>query len=288
MSRRHPKRLTSKQSASDSHQSKRHRSNHQRRGQRPRVNLREERLRRGYSIEDIAERARIPMRVIEALETGDVTGVQKGPLLLGYKRQYLRLLRLPENAKLIFRQPGLGESLGRELGQRLKTLTKTNTTTSHFPAPNLAKLTASSVLITAAIILGLKGVSNVIDPPKTVESTPIAVETQEESTSLLTTLSDIFTRSEPVPEKKEASLPRFGIRPLSNVSVKITVDGQVAHKGIMKSARKFKKFEFEKRLEFWTEDMSSLKLSYNDRLIQPQGDISGSRKLVFAIDKSDL
>ncbi|MDP2305373.1 MAG: DUF4115 domain-containing protein [Pseudomonadota bacterium] len=58
--------------------------------------LREARGRMGLSIEDAAQRARIPLRYLEALERDDLAIFGKGPFALGYTRQYRRFLSLPD------------------------------------------------------------------------------------------------------------------------------------------------------------------------------------------------
>ena len=67
------------------------------------VNLREERESRGLSIRDVSHQARIPVHYLEALETGIVPQKLRGPILLSYKKKYLKFLRLPQEAKLRFR-----------------------------------------------------------------------------------------------------------------------------------------------------------------------------------------
>ena len=160
---------------------------------------------------------------------------------------------------------------------------ETNTTTSY---QHQASQT-NRVIYTdnRTIILGLKAVSGLVDLPDRASAKTEISETEEKS--MFEQLSEIFSAPEET-EVIEPTSPRLAIRPLSDVNVKITVDGELAHSGIMTETSDFTTFEFERRLEFWTEDMSSLRLSYNKRLIQPQGDISGSRKLVFAIDRADL
>ena len=53
---------------------------------RVRVNLREERTRRGFSLQDISIRTNIPLPFLEALETGIVPQHLRGRKLGQYKR----------------------------------------------------------------------------------------------------------------------------------------------------------------------------------------------------------
>ena len=54
--------------------------------------LRHERERRGWSLEDVADRTRIPRPYLEALEDGNHDVLPPGPFFRGYLRQYLEFL----------------------------------------------------------------------------------------------------------------------------------------------------------------------------------------------------
>ncbi|NOY24556.1 MAG: helix-turn-helix domain-containing protein, partial [Oligoflexia bacterium] len=56
------------------------------------MDLRQERRRRGLSLEQVAQRSRIPVQYLRALETGHYTDVPQGPFLDGYQRQYREFL----------------------------------------------------------------------------------------------------------------------------------------------------------------------------------------------------
>lgn len=60
--------------------------------------LREERERRGLSIEDLAKQTRISARYFEAIERGDASALPSGFFYRSFVRQYARMLDLPEEA----------------------------------------------------------------------------------------------------------------------------------------------------------------------------------------------
>lgn len=58
--------------------------------------LRSARERAGLSIDQAADKTRIPKKYLEALERGDLSAFPPGPFLSGYTRQYRKFLTLPE------------------------------------------------------------------------------------------------------------------------------------------------------------------------------------------------
>lgn len=60
------------------------------------ADLREARTKAGLSLEDAAQKTRIPQRYLEALERGDTGVFPPGPFLSGYTRQYRAYLGLPD------------------------------------------------------------------------------------------------------------------------------------------------------------------------------------------------
>ena len=97
------------------------------------------------------------------------------------------------------------------------------------------------------------------------------------------TMSNAGPKAPPIPD-----IPEFSLRSFTDVDVQISVDGNEAHKGKYKPKRERTVYQFERRLEFWTDNVSQLEIGYNGRKIRPQGSVSKQRKLVFAMDRSDL
>ena len=63
------------------------------------VDLRQERERRGLSLDEVSQRSRIPRNYLLALESGEVGGLPRGPFLESYQRQYLLFLGLPVDSR---------------------------------------------------------------------------------------------------------------------------------------------------------------------------------------------
>ena len=60
--------------------------------------LRHERERRGWTLDDVASRTRIPRPYLEALEDGNHDVLPPGPFFRGYLRQYLEFLGHSESS----------------------------------------------------------------------------------------------------------------------------------------------------------------------------------------------
>ncbi len=82
------------------------------------VDLREERERRGLSIDEVSRRSRIPRQYLDAIETGDREGLPRGPFFDSYQRQYLAFLGLPQTSQLVARRPARAPSGRSDAGPR--------------------------------------------------------------------------------------------------------------------------------------------------------------------------
>lgn len=78
--------------------------------------LREERERRGLTIEELARQTRIHARYFEAIERDDIGALPGGFFYRSFLRQYARLLELPEEVY----QPEIDRSLAEEAGKPYK------------------------------------------------------------------------------------------------------------------------------------------------------------------------
>ena len=274
---------------------------------RPRINLRDERERKGLQIEQISQQARIPLRYIEALETGNISAVKKGPQLLAFKKQYLEFLGLPLNAKLRFRT-----KKKRRPQSKKRSLTRTITTTSThpLPRPSLLKLMASAFVVIMIMLLSMKMFSSMIDksnraakfqPTKAVDSTPAtakaektpAEEKQGTLSSILQAALTTNTAKAATKEVEKKTIPQFSIRAIGHASARIVVDGEVvfpeegSRSGKLVPGRK-QSFDFAHKIELWTNRIDKIDVRHNGDRIIPQGSYNGERRMVFVKNRADL
>jgi len=274
---------------------------------RTRVNLRREREKAGHSLEQVSRGARIPLRYIEALETGNIRLVKKGPQLGAFKKQYLQFLGLPENAKLRFRASE--RTRARRTKSKPSGQTKTITTTSTNPLPrlNFAQVMVSVFVLMMITLLGLKVISSLIDrhitANKVMESlaaTQPAPKSPQKSTTdnppnLLNVLHSAIAVKEAIASSTHRELPSppptappgLSIRASDHAAAKITVDGISMFEGKM-PVRKLMAFDYERKIEIWTNHIGKVDIRQAGSRIRPQGAYNGSRRLVFVRDRSDL
>lgn len=62
--------------------------------------LRKERERKGWTLQQVADRTRIPLRYLESMEGGDFTGMPATVYVRGFLRSYCKILDLDEDAEL--------------------------------------------------------------------------------------------------------------------------------------------------------------------------------------------
>lgn len=65
---------------------------------RPGERLRDARVSQGLTLDDVAARTRIPMRHLEAIETGDYSGLPSATYAMGFSKSYARAVGLDEVA----------------------------------------------------------------------------------------------------------------------------------------------------------------------------------------------
>lgn len=275
---------------------------------RPRINLRFEREERGLSIEQVAEEARIPFRYIEALETGDLNKVQRGPYLRSFKQQYLRYLGLPTNAVLYFKmQPKPRKQ--KKMPKRHQTTT--STTTTIFYGPSFGRLMASSAIIAIIIVLGLRITSAFVDKRKTrkaqhttqkettekkepklatkEKAVPKEKKTAKRKKDLLFALETFISASPPEdPTTRALPAGKSSLSLQSRLPLKAEIVVDDKEEQLQLKPNKEKNYEFGKRLEFSAKSIDHLRISYNGNRIKPQGSLTKERKLVFVQDRQDL
>ena len=227
---------------------------------RQRVHLRTERRKRGWSAKDIYEQTKIPLRYIEALETGDMSGVQKGSRLLEARMRYLNMLELPLDSKITFKST-----------QRLYEGTET---TGNIVENGLAKKVAIAIIAMMVLVVCIK-LSSII-----VDGVP------EKTSSIISNLQNTVTVSTPK-EVAPAIKKDLVLRSTGYALATIVVDGEEVHNEMLKP-RKSYSFDFDTEVEIWTDNVSLLEIDLKGERISPQGAVANERKLIFTIDKDML
>jgi len=220
------------------------------------IELRHERERRGWTLDDVADRTRIPRRYLEALEDGNHDVLPPGPFLRGYLRQYLEFLGQDPDAPT-----DDASAEGNVEGED-----------SHFdedsdyPSPipprsevPLIRLVVTGFVITLVIVLSLQLGERLITP------SPVAVASNAGGTASI------------------GPLQKVRIHAGEDVSIQVTSDGEVAFTGTL-PATETKEFESNRRIAVDIGDLRWVTIHYNGERIEPLGNLSKKRRIVFIHD----
>jgi len=227
---------------------------------RQRIHLRTERRKKGLSAHQVYEKTKIPLRYIEALETGNMDSVQKGSRLLEARMRYLNLLGLPLDSKISFKPPqGMYE--GTE-------------TTGNIVENGLAKKVAVAIIAMMVLVVCIKLASIVVDGMPT-HAMDIVADIQN-------------TSSVNVPDPTPAQpINDLVLRATGYAKATIIVDGVELHNDLLQPRKKYT-FDFNDQLEIWTDNVSLLEIDLKGDRISPQGAVANERKLIFSFDRDVL
>lgn len=228
----------------------------------PPEELRSARARAGLSLDEAAQRTRIPAKYLDALEKGDLSVFPPGPFLGGYTRQYRRFLGLPETPVATLRAPEatrptlptpaprVSPGGAAELDERTITLTGPN---GILAKQSRARLVALGVAATAVVGLG------VAVAVRAIPDTPPDVGTLPDQVVSLTTM-------EPV-------------------RATVVADGRTVFTGQIApgAASTYKAHD---RLELSLASLEGVVLHYNGNALKPLGAQSRPRRLVFIDDRN--
>ena len=262
-----------------------------------RINLREERERRHITIKDVSYIAGIPVQFIEALETGIVPKKLRGPILLSYKKKYLKFLELPQDSKLRFRTSK--QQLPPSKNRRNRTKTLLTTTTNGIKQPSTLQSMAVGFSLAICCIVVLKLISSIFDtpanatePPPTTEKT--SIEATDVAASVQTSWIDSLLQAT-IPEEgseeqdsppAEAAPPKdvatMTVYANENTKIQLHCDGALLYNGYLeKGSDNTQICEFTDKVSLWSKDVSRVRISFNDRLIRPMGPQDTARTFVF-------
>ena len=228
---------------------------------RKRVHLRTERKKRGWSSRYVYEQTKVPLRYIEALETGNMESVQKGSRLLEARMRYLTLLKLPLDSKITFVDPNMYSN---------------TETTGNLQTEGASKTVAYSIILVMIAVICIKLTGIIVDALQ--NDKPLI-----QSSSLEATKSSI---SAPVPSPVEDH-PDFRLYTTGNVFATVVIDGEEVHNDTLTPNKRYN-FDFTKKIEIWSNNVSLLHIELHGKRIAPQGAVANERKLIFAVDRASL
>lgn len=222
---------------------------------------REARERAGLSLDDVAAKTKIPVKWLEALESGNTGAFPPGPFLGGYSRQYRAFLGLGEAAPVAGPPPSrpLPEPRPAPASRRTAPAagatgepTETTTTIPGLRTSRRARAAVAGVLAAAAlvsfVVLG-GGVRGEADP---------AVGVPPDLVLLVTSAS--------------------------GVGANVTADGRTLHEGKLPAGKQVK-FAAHDRLEVELDELKGVTLVYNGSTLRPLGAQSRPRRMVFEDDR---
>jgi cytoskeletal protein RodZ len=212
--------------------------------------LRYERERRGWSLDDVASRTRIPRQYLEALEDGNHEVLPPGPFFRGYLRQYLEFLgEEPSEDERTEAQQDIVDQVIE--GQVARATSAAMEISQGVP---LTRLVIAGFVLTLAITLALQ-VNHRLNAPTIVPSAN----------------GPIVALGPPHKVKVYA---------IEDVKVEVTIDGQTAYNDTLRGTNGME-FEATNHLELDISDLTRVRLHYNDKRIEPLGSLSRGRRLVF-------
>ena len=225
---------------------------------RQRIHLRTERKKRGWSAHYINQKTKIPLRYIEALETGNLDNVQKGSRLFEARIRYLTILELPLDSKITFSSPqGYNNT----------------ETTGDIQSEGVSKNVAYAIILVMIAVICIKLTAIIVD--KVQNNTPILEPTQLTTTANIPTPKAVF------------NTPDFQLYTTGNTRAIIVVDGEEIHNDVLQPNKRYR-YNFTEKLELWSDNISLLNIELHGEKIAPQGAVANERKLIFTIDRAAL
>ena len=210
--------------------------------------LRHERERRGWTLDDVASRTRIPRPYLEALEDGNHDVLPPGPFFRGYLRQYLEFLGQTEGTGRDSLEPN-------ELDERIEQSVAEATAAALDSSQRvpMMRIGIAGFLVTMVLALGYTVYDRLTATPTT-------------------TVNGVVVPVGP---------PHIvRIKAIEDVHMAVTTDGRLAYDKKMRGGSTLD-FKAISRLELEIADLTRVRIHYNDKRIEPLGSVSRGRRLVF-------
>lgn len=217
--------------------------------------LRHERERRGWTLDDVASRTRIPRPYLEALEDGNHDVLPPGPFFRGYLRQYLEFLGHSDSSE----EPSAdgADDLDKRIEQSVAQATSA-ALDSNQRVP-LIRLAIAGFLITLVVTLGYSVYQRLTATPTT-------------------TVNGVVVPAGP---------PHIvRIKAIEDVHMAVTTDGTLAYDKTLRGGSTLD-FKAVSRMDLEIADLTRVRLRYNDKRIEPLGSLSRGRRLVFMHEALD-
>ncbi|MDP6932255.1 MAG: DUF4115 domain-containing protein [Myxococcota bacterium] len=218
--------------------------------------LRQARESRGLSLEEVSARVQIPSSYLDALETGRHEHLPPGPFVKGYLRQYMEFLGMNPSA----------EALAEHLGEDTTTDPSTDSlllrpeptgddismSTTGLGSPLSTPRMASAGIALACLALGVVWIgSSLLDGPREHSSSPATLTPQT-----------------------------LKLRALDRSRITVHADGTLLYGGRLEAGES-RVFQGRERLQVETSDLTRLVMYYNGDKVEPLGNLSKGRRLVF-------
>ncbi len=215
--------------------------------------LRYERERQGWSLDDIANRTRIPRTYLEALENGDHEVLPPGPFFRGYLRQYLEFLGADDTERTEAEQSALDTQIE---GSVALATSAAMATSQHIP---LVRLVITGFVITIAIVL--------------IQQVGHRIATQ----------GTVGPDGTPLPAGPPHHLNIYAI---DDVRLTVHADDEPPVKHTLRGTRSLS-VDARHRLGIDISDLGRVSLTYNKEHIEPLGSVNRKRRLVFMHEVRD-
>ena len=275
--------------------------------ERPIVYLRQERQRRGLRREDIKTGARIPLKYITMLETGqypEQIDDQLKAKIKAYRKAYLRYLGLPSNARLKLKKQST-------IAAAVQEVTSIFSKTDSLPQSGFFKTLIYSFIGIVFVLSLVQGISAVfknqdqqtldlqsqnIEDEKDAEEPPQAKDIigkmpiQKSFMDWL--LRNLSTTPTTQAESQNGALrPNVKIRILEPVHLKVVIDGRLDFKRFVNPIqntldREFS-WEYGQEVSITVNDISSVAIQHNDHSVEPMGDVGSRRTITFRNKRID-
>ena len=211
--------------------------------------LRHERERRGWSLDDVSSRTRIPRTYLEALEDGNHEVLPPGPFFRGYLRQYLELLGQADESeeRTEADQTALDERIEQSVAEA------TSAALDSSQGVPMIRLAVVGFLVTLVTALGYNVYERLTATPTT-------------------TVNGVVIPVGP---------PHIvRIKAIEDVHMEVITDGKLAYDKKLPGGSTLD-FKAISRLELDISDLTRVRVTYNDKRIEPLGSVSRGRRLVF-------
>ena len=216
------------------------------------IELRYERERRGWSLDDVANRTRIPRPYLEALEDGNHDVLPPGPFFRGYLRQYLEFLGEDQDD-----EPLKADELDQQIENTVAAATSAAMESSQrIP---LLRLVVTGFVLTLGIVLAMQVGHRI------------------------STHGETGPNGTPLPAGPPHNLTIYAVE---DVKLNVVADGQEAFSSMLKGSSS-RSFRANEKLEIDISDLGRVRLTYNDKRIEPLGSLSRERRLVFMHEPRD-